>query len=155
MAFDAFLQLDGIKGESTDKDHKDWIQLLSYSQSISQPVVPVRGGGGGVGAPAHQEFFVTKRVDSASPLLYEACATGKFIKSAVIEVVRSGARETEKYIVIRMTDVIITSASSTSGNDTPSETISLNYASIQWTYTPQNPDGSPGADVTASWIARR
>jgi len=29
-AFNAFVNFGDIKGESTDKDHKDWIQILSY-----------------------------------------------------------------------------------------------------------------------------
>jgi hypothetical protein len=28
--FDGFLSFGDIKGESTDKDHKDWIQVLSF-----------------------------------------------------------------------------------------------------------------------------
>jgi hypothetical protein len=28
--FDSFLKLDGIKGETTDKGHKDWIEILSF-----------------------------------------------------------------------------------------------------------------------------
>ena len=28
MALDAYLQIDGIKGESTDSSHKDWIEVL-------------------------------------------------------------------------------------------------------------------------------
>ena len=30
MAFDAFLKIDGIPGESTDDKHKDWIEILSF-----------------------------------------------------------------------------------------------------------------------------
>jgi hypothetical protein len=29
-AFNGFLNFGDIKGESTDKDHKDWIQVLSF-----------------------------------------------------------------------------------------------------------------------------
>jgi hypothetical protein len=29
-AFNAFVNFGDIKGESTDKDHKDWVMLLSY-----------------------------------------------------------------------------------------------------------------------------
>ena len=29
MAFDAFLKIDGIPGESTDDKHKDWIANLA------------------------------------------------------------------------------------------------------------------------------
>jgi Type VI secretion system effector, Hcp len=27
-AYDAFLKIDGIKGESTDSNHKDWIEIF-------------------------------------------------------------------------------------------------------------------------------
>ncbi|WP_442784145.1 type VI secretion system tube protein Hcp, partial [Collimonas fungivorans] len=29
MAIDVYLQIDGIKGESTDSAHKDWIECKS------------------------------------------------------------------------------------------------------------------------------
>ena len=29
-AFNAFVNFGDIKGESTDKDHKDWVMILSY-----------------------------------------------------------------------------------------------------------------------------
>ncbi len=40
MAFDAFLKIDGIPGESTDDKHKDWIEVLSYGVGIQQPPPP-------------------------------------------------------------------------------------------------------------------
>jgi type VI protein secretion system component Hcp len=36
-AVDAFLKIDGVKGESLDDKHKNWIEVLSTSHSISQP----------------------------------------------------------------------------------------------------------------------
>ena len=30
MAFDSFLKIDGIQGESTDSKHQGWIEVLSY-----------------------------------------------------------------------------------------------------------------------------
>jgi type VI protein secretion system component Hcp len=35
-AFNAFVNFGDIKGESTDKDHKDWIEILSYDHSVTQ-----------------------------------------------------------------------------------------------------------------------
>ncbi len=32
-AFNAFINFGDIKGESTDKDHKDWVQLLSFGHN--------------------------------------------------------------------------------------------------------------------------
>ncbi len=32
-AFNAFANFGDIKGESTDKDHKDWVTVLNYDHS--------------------------------------------------------------------------------------------------------------------------
>ncbi len=45
MAFDMFLKMDGIPGESTDVGHKDEIDIVSYAWGESQPAVPSGAGG--------------------------------------------------------------------------------------------------------------
>ena len=37
MAIDVYLQIDGIKGESTDNAHKDWIECKSVQWEVLQP----------------------------------------------------------------------------------------------------------------------
>ena len=32
-AFDAFLSIDGIKGESQESNHKDWIEIASFGST--------------------------------------------------------------------------------------------------------------------------
>lgn len=34
---DAYLQINGIKGESTDERHKDWIEVFNVTGSVHQP----------------------------------------------------------------------------------------------------------------------
>jgi type VI secretion system secreted protein Hcp len=34
---DAYLQIDGIKGESTDDKHKDWIEVSHVNWGVHQP----------------------------------------------------------------------------------------------------------------------
>lgn len=153
MAFDTFLQIDGIKGESQDDKHKDWIDVLSYSQKITPPAPPVPKPGP---APVtSHEFVITKQVDVASPKLYEACASGKHIAKATIEVWRPTGKTSQKYLTIQMQQVIISSvnASSPSAKDSPTETLTLTYGSVQWTYTKQSPAGSKGTEVTGSFTA--
>ena len=36
MAFDGFIKLDGIAGESLDQRHKDWIEIVAYNFGIKQ-----------------------------------------------------------------------------------------------------------------------
>lgn len=38
MAADAYLQIDGIKGESADSGHQAWIELMSASWGVTQPL---------------------------------------------------------------------------------------------------------------------
>ena len=37
MAIDVYLQIDGIKGESADDKHKDWIECKSVNWGVTQP----------------------------------------------------------------------------------------------------------------------
>ena len=52
MAFDAFLKIATIPGESTDDKHKDWIEVLSYSWGVSQQTSGSRSSGGAASAAA-------------------------------------------------------------------------------------------------------
>ena len=36
MAFDTFLQIDSVQGESTDDKHKGWIEVFSFSHGVAQ-----------------------------------------------------------------------------------------------------------------------
>jgi type VI secretion system secreted protein Hcp len=37
MAIDAYLQIDGIKGESQDDAHKEWIEVTGVHWGVHQP----------------------------------------------------------------------------------------------------------------------
>jgi hypothetical protein len=37
MAFDAFMKIDGIPGESTGDKHKEWIEISSFAHGVEQP----------------------------------------------------------------------------------------------------------------------
>ena len=46
MAFDTFLKISTIPGESTDDKHKDWIEILSFSTGLDQPASGSVSSGG-------------------------------------------------------------------------------------------------------------
>jgi type VI secretion system secreted protein Hcp len=157
MAFDAFLKIDGIPGESTDDKHKDWIEILSYSHGITQPssATASSAGGGTTERVNHADFSLVKHLDKASPKLYELCCTGKHIPTVTVELCRAGGDKL-KYMEVKMEQVIISAVSpggaSGSGDSLPSEHVSFNYGKIKWTYTQQKrTDGSGGGNVTGGW----
>lgn len=50
MAFDAFIYIDGIEGESTDDKHQGWSEILSFGCGHSQTVSRTASSAGGAGA---------------------------------------------------------------------------------------------------------
>ena len=160
MAFDAFVKIDGIPGESTDDKHKDWVELVAFGHELKQPASATASTAGGATAQRvnHSDFKILKLLDKASPKLYEACCTGKHLKDVTIEVCRAGGDKV-KYMEIKLEQVIVSSVKTTSATPDmekderfPAEEITFNYGKIKWTYTQQKrSDGSGGGNVSAGW----
>jgi len=159
-SFDSYLQIDGLPGESLNDKHKDWIELVSYSHKMTQPVSNTRSSAGGAssGRSQHGDFVVVKYVDKSSPKLYEAVSNGKAFSKAKIEVCRAGGSQV-KFMEISLEEVIISHVelnpighASANGDVLPTETVHLNYGKIEWVYTQQKrKDGSGGGNVTGKY----
>jgi len=156
MAVDAFLKIDGIKGESTDKKFKDQIEILSYSHGLSMPTTGTASsvGGGTSGRCDHQNFSIVKELDLASPLLAQKCCEGLHIKEVVLTLCRAGG-EKLPFMEYKMTNVIVAGVQpggSSQGEGVPQEEVSFNYGKIEWTYTQQKRKGGGGGGNTqGSW----
>jgi type VI secretion system secreted protein Hcp len=151
---DIYMQIDGIKGESTDSQHKDWIELLDFNHGIVQPASATASsaGGGTTAQCQHRDYTITKYVDLASPKLYEICSSGKHLKDVTIEMLRSSGDSRVKYMVVKMEQVVISQVAPSGGADFPIESVSFNYGTIKWTYTQQKRnDGSGGGNMAAGW----
>ena len=155
MAYDAFLKLDGIKGESQDSKHKGEIDIMSFSWGAAQTGTSAVGGGAGSGKVSLQDLHVTKKVDASSPLLFLNCSNGSHIKEANLVVRKAGGDQLE-YLKIKLTDVLVSSYQPSGhaggGDDIPTEAVSLNFAKIEMNYQPQGADGKAlGGPILAGW----
>ena len=153
MAFDAFLKISDIPGESTDDKHKDWIEIVSYNQAVNQPVASSPSGAGGASAERVNfgAFSISKLVDKASPKLFEAACTGKHIKEITLEVCRAGD-DKQKYLEIRIEQALVTNYVQDGGSDFPFETISFYPGKFKIVYSQQKrSDGIPGGNIVAGW----
>ena len=148
MAADIHLKLGDIKGESTDDKHKDEIDVLSWSWGMSNAPSVVTGGGGGVGKVHFQDIQFVHRIDRASPNIMKACAIGEHIKDATLSQLKSGKTRVD-YIIIKLNDVLVTSVSdsASSGDEQPTENVTLAFAKVDFEYKPQKPDGSFDAGI--------
>jgi type VI secretion system secreted protein Hcp len=132
MAFDAFLKIDGIDGESTAKKHEGEIEVLSFSWNISNTSTGSTGGGGGAGKAVPSDFNIVKHIDKASPALIVAVCSGEHIRDATFTVEQPRAGKAgEAFLKIKLTDVLISSyQTGGGGNDLPTDQVSLNFAKI-------------------------
>ncbi|HDP24283.1 MAG TPA: type VI secretion system tube protein Hcp [Deltaproteobacteria bacterium] len=157
MAFDSFLKIEGVPGESTDEKHKDWIEILSYSHGLSQPGSGSVSSGGGRSAERcdHQDFSIVKALDKSSPKLALFCCNGQHIKEVKLELCRA-VGDKQKYMEYKLSDVIVSAVrpggNSQGGETLPLEEVSFNYGKIDWTYTEtDHKTGKPKGDVKAYW----
>lgn len=93
MAIDLYLQIDGIKDESQDEKHKDWIELTGVHWGIYQPKNATASTSGGHTAEHAelQDISFSKLADLCSPILAQHCATGTTLPKAKLEFFRAGA----------------------------------------------------------------
>jgi type VI secretion system secreted protein Hcp len=146
MASDIFAKIGDIKGESLDDKHKDEIEVLSFSWGVTNGGTMAAGGGGGEGKAAFHDLSFTHTVDKSSPVLMQSCATGVHIKEATITHRKSGKGQQE-FLVVKMSDVLITGVTHGGGGDGTSETVTLQFAKVNVEYKPQKADGSLDAGI--------
>jgi type VI secretion system secreted protein Hcp len=149
---DYFLKIEGVDGEATDSKHKGEIDIQSWSWGETQVGAEAYGGGGGAGKVSMQDFNFTMRVNKASPKLFLACATGEHIKKAVLTCRKAG-KDQQEYLKVTFTDLLISSyqTGGSAGDIVPMDSISFNFAKIEWEYKEQKPDGTLGAAAKAGY----
>jgi len=154
MAFDAFLQIEGIPGDCTDDAHKGWIEILSYHHGVSQPIGGSRSSGGAAtaGRVDHQDMTITKELDVATVPLHLQCCNGKHIPKITIELCRAG--ETKKpFMRYTLADVVISSVtpSGMASTNMPTENVAFNYGRIDWEYIETDPKSSAAGKTTPGY----
>jgi type VI secretion system secreted protein Hcp len=146
MATDIFAKLGDIKGESLDDKHKDEIEVLSYSWGVTNAGSMGYGTGGGEGKAQFHDLSFVHKVDKATPVLLQYCATGAHLKEAIITHRKAGKGQQE-YLIVKLADVIITGVTHAGSADSHSENVSMSFAKVAFEYKPQKADGSLDAGI--------
>jgi type VI secretion system secreted protein Hcp len=135
MAFDAFLEIDGIDGESLDKNHTGWIDIDSFSWGVTNTGSGAIGGGGGTGKAVAQDFHFAAAVSKASPNLMLASATGRHLRSAMLTCRTAG--QPIEFLKIRLLDCLVSSyqLGGSAGDGNPEDQFSLNFVKMDFLYT--------------------
>jgi type VI secretion system secreted protein Hcp len=142
MSIDAFIKIKDVDGESVVKGHEDEIDVLAWGWGMSNAGTTHTGKGAGGGKVNVQDLSFTHAVDSSTPNLMQACATGKHFDDAVMTLRKAGETPLD-YIIITLTNVIVTSVSTggSQGEESLTENITLNFSKYKYAYQPQSSSG--------------
>jgi type VI secretion system secreted protein Hcp len=138
MAVNAYLIIDGRPGPSTSKQGA--IDILSFSFGASQTAVIGVGSSGGearAGRANLADLSIMKVVDKVSPLLFDDCVTGNYLKTVDIVYDKPMGDDQQDYYKIHLEDALITSFQNSGSNENPMESITFAYSKIKVSYNPE------------------
>ena len=137
-AQDVFMCIEGVAGETESPDHPGCIDVISWSWGAAIDGNPRDGSG----VAKVDDVSVVKFWDKATPDLMRSLSAGTTYPKVEIFLNETcdacGPDTTYSYYTIKMKDVYITSLSLgglASGDDRPTETLSLNFGEVEWCYT--------------------
>ena len=149
-----YLKIPGVVGPVQVAGYQGDIQLNAYSQAFSNTFATSSGGSTG-GKAVCGAITIQKSIDATSHYFLQDVTKGSHIASA--EIYFLGASTGTAPYTIKLTGVFVTSISqgdnwtTTASNLGVQEIITLQAEKFQFSYTPQNPDGSFGSPVIYGW----
>jgi len=129
-------------------------EVASYSFDIAQTLnIGSSSSGAGAGKVTFNPFSITRKIDKASPLLFEMACSGTAFESVVLALRRSGATPGSGAIFLRYDFklVAVKSISWSSGGDAPMEAVTFEYGGLQVRYAAQTPTGALVTPVEGGW----
>lgn len=155
--FSAFVNCGDIKGECTEKDHKDWIAATKVVYGLRQPpsVTQQTAGGRTAEAVEFSELAFEKLVDKATPKLFEAAVKGETIPEVTIHYSRASGDAPVVYLEIKLKEVLVSGIQHVGDpngpHQFPTEEIRMTFGAIEKTYTQQTSAGKKGGNVAAKY----
>ena len=136
---DTFLFVEGVEGESTEVNHRDWIDLARFGQTL-EPATRRNSG--------TCEGVAMKQLDTSSPALWAAVATQRVFPEMIVEI--TAATPVDPVTVLRQTmqNVRVERVEFGESDGVPVEKVVLVPQEVSVVYREVNPDGSIGGEVT-------
>lgn len=164
-----FLQLKGkdIKGQVTNKQHKDWIEVDTFLLGASRQIdTPVGNTNNRDASRVHfDNLTLTKKVDSATAKLFAQMFTGDSLQQAIIHVCKTNDA-LQPYLEITLDNVLLSHFELSSNNEAenrnaannvqinhsvPTETIRLDFSKIEFRHIPSGADNKNGSPYSTGY----
>ena len=125
-----------IKGDSTIKNHENWININSFQLGVGRAITSSGGGKDrDTSSPSFSEVTLTKQTDIASSDLFMQAVCGKSLGKAEIHFVQTdGDAADQVYLKYELDEAIISNYSLSSSGERPQESFSINFTKITKQY---------------------
>lgn len=151
-----FMNYQGIKGESSDKNHPEWMDIENIQWGVDRRITSSTSTQNDRESANAEisDLVVTRHMDSATPNLFieSCCGTGKDV---VIHLTKTGTGSgTDTYMEYTLKNALISHYSvSANGQDTarPLEQLTVSFVDIEVKYTPHDEDGNALAAVAVGF----
>jgi type VI secretion system secreted protein Hcp len=152
-----FLKLAGCEGESIATGHPNEIELLGWNWGVSNQGSSSMGGGSGSGKASFHDLSITKYVDKATAPILSNWVGGKHFTNAVLTCRKVGGDTPLEYLKITMDQVFVSGVQhgGSPGDELTVENVTLNFAKVDVTYSPQSAQGSAAGSVPFKWDIRK
>jgi type VI secretion system secreted protein Hcp len=133
-----YMKYGDISGSVTTDGFKDWIQVNSFQWGVGRGVTSPHGSEDTRegSEPSVSEVVVTKRMEKASPKLWQDAVGGDFSAKVTIKFTSTTKDKVESYLEYEFTDTGLSGYSVSAGSDdAPQESLSLNFAKVSWKYS--------------------
>jgi len=128
-----FMKFGTKKGDVDTTQYKEWIMCHSFQFGSGRGIGSATASGGNrQGSHASvSEVTITKSLDPASLHLWRDSLDGKLNTTVDFAFTRAD-KDNSEYLHVTLTDTGVSGFSLTSGGDRPSESISMNFAKIEF-----------------------
>ncbi len=156
MAQDFFIKIDGIDGQSADKNHGKWIEVTDFDFGSKQSVTLARGADV-AGRGEFLPFSFTHLVDKATPKLQQFCMNGQKVAKVEFNVCRAIAGAQVVTLEVKLENVKIARAeiktirATEAADAEPVEEVDLVAGKITWKVTPIKEDNTKDGAIEASF----
>ncbi|WP_291295948.1 type VI secretion system tube protein Hcp [Elioraea sp.] len=147
-----FMHFEGVEGNVTAKGYEKWIEVNSFQFGAGRGISTPTGGAENreASAASVSEVTVTKSMDKASPKLFEAALISNEGKMVKVVMTRTGKELTE-LCSYKFENTLVSGYSVSSGGDTPSESLSLNFAKFEYSYTGSDVAGKDASKMKVGY----
>jgi type VI secretion system secreted protein Hcp len=143
-----YMKYGALKGDVTEEGHKEWIECNSFQWGVGRGISSPTGGSKDreSSAPSVSEITVTKAQDVATVAMLTEAYQGEGT-AVTLDFVKTDKGKLESYLVMILTETMVSGYSISSGGDRPSESLSLNFTKIETKLTQMAGDNAAGTNT--------